>query len=126
MEKSIYDYPAVDFTPLLEPEKLFAVRCETEDEARHLIAAMMIQFPDKMKTWRSDETFWMNDNDGLGGGRAYYPDVNNAENEEFLHGDVDWAKENGFTVVQFSDLIVPDEPLEESDMALADLVGWLS
>ncbi len=127
MAESIYEYPTVDFTPLLEPEKLFAVRCESEDEARHLIAAMRVQFPDKMRHWPKDgSTFWGNDNGRADGGRAYFPDINDAEHDRFLHGDVRYAKENGFTIVQFSDLVVQDEPLEESDMALTDLVGWLS
>lgn len=125
VEKSIYDYPAVDFTPLLEPEKLFAVRCESEEEVRNLIAAMKIQFPEKVKSWSLSRTHWENDLDGAAGGKAYFPDVNDVEHERFLHGDVRYAEEHGYIIVPFSKLI-DNRNIEESDMTLTDLVGWLS
>lgn len=126
MEDSIYDYPAVDFSPLLEPGKLFAVRCESEEEARNLIAGMKIQFPEKIRSWSLSNTYWDNDNDGMDEGRAYFPDVNDAEHDRFLHGDVRYAKENGFEIVPFSALIQPEIPIEESDMSIKELLGWQS
>ena len=113
----------VDLSSLLTPGVLFAVRCETEDEARHLIGAMFEQYPGKMRYWPSRDTMWRDDNYGESGGRAYFPDLNDEEDENFMHGSVQYADAAGYTLVYFSDLVIQDSQIKESDMAIGDLLG---
>lgn len=112
-----YPYPEIDFSPLLVPDVKFAVRCETEEEARQFIAAVIDQFPEKKTKLHPSAPKWYDDNYGNHGGRAYFPDLNDAEGEDFMHGDVEFADNYGFTLVYFEDLLVKTQ-IEESDMSL--------
>lgn len=117
-----YEHMELDFSPLLAPGIKFAVRCETEEEARQFVVAVIEQFPDKDSYFHSNDVRWDDDNYGLDGGRAYFPDLNNVESEPFMHGDVRYAEEFGYTIIYFEDLIVKTQ-LEESDMPLDMLFG---
>ncbi len=117
-----YEHMELDFSQLLVPDIKFAVRCETEEEARQFVVTVIEQFPDKDSYFHSNDVRWDEDNYGLNGGRAYFPDLNNVENEPFMHGDVRYAEAYGYTIVYFKDLIVKTQ-LEESDMPLDMLFG---
>ena len=55
------------------------------------------------------------------GGIAYFPDVNNAEGDNIAWCSVDYAVEHGYTVVNFSDLLYQDEPLNEDIQDISGL-----
>lgn len=107
----------VDLSPLLVPDIKFAVRCETHEEAIQFVRAVSEQFPDKETYISPNNTKWNEDNYGSHGGRAYFPDLNNVENEPFMHGDVKFANNHGYTLIYFRDLLVKTQ-IEESDMSL--------
>lgn len=112
-----YESQDIDLSPLLVPDIRFAVRCTTYEEARQFVTAVLAQFPGK-DTWLSkDEIRWRNDNEGRHGGRAYFPDLNNVEGEPFVIGDVDFANDNGYTLIYFTELINQVQ-ITESDMPL--------
>lgn len=116
MDKQEYQYPDIDFSLLLVPNVKFSVRCESEEEARAFVRAMMDNFPQKCsRYWGDGDTRWENDLEGRYGGRAYYPDINNAEGENFSVGDIQFAIDHGYTIIYFSDLIDHTQ-IEESDM----------
>lgn len=107
----------IDFAPLLVPNIKFALRCETEDEAIQFLAAVESNFPSKDTYVTSTNPRWNEDNYGRDGGRAYFPDLNYAENDPIMTGAVEYAIEYGYTIVYFRDLIVQKQ-IEESDMPI--------
>lgn len=117
-----YEHPEVDLSPLLVPGIKFAVRCETEEEAIQFATAVTEQFPGKKTYIRPSNVRWMDDNSGIDGGRAYFPDLNEVEHEPMMYGNVQWAIDNGYTIVYFGDMIITTQ-LEESDMPLDMLFG---
>lgn len=125
-----YEHLIVDFTPLLVPGVKFAVRCESEEEATEFVDAMIDQFPEKCEFWDKGEPMWWDDNYGEEGGRAYFPNVNDAdidgftgEIERFTQGSVRYAEDHDFVMVQFSSLIVEEDLIEDSDMSIEELFG---
>ncbi len=118
------DYPELDLTPILTPGIKFAVRCESKEEARHFIAAMTVQFPDKVGILSVEDTRWNNDLNGNRGGRAYFPDANNVEKDPLMAGDVQYAQQNGYTLVKFEELKQDD--IAEASEDLSILFGGVS
>ena len=112
----------IDFSPLLVPNIKFAVRCETEEEVRQFFTAIAAKFPDKESQIRPTNLMWHNDNDGRGGGRVYFPDLNYAEHDPIMHGDLKFAIDYGYTVVYYRDLVI-QKLIEESDMSFDILFG---
>lgn len=121
MVNSETEYPEVDLTPLLTPGVKFAVRCESEEEALSFLDAMMSCYPEKCRNWRIGDVNWDDDNEGCCGGRAYFPDINDIEMTPFQYYDMDYALEEGYTIVYFSELIVDQESIQESDMPFESL-----
>ena len=113
----------LDLSPLLVPNIRFAVRCESEEEAKQFIKAVMDKFPEKETILSPWDTRWRNDNNGDYGGRAYFPDLNNVEQERFMHGDMDYARVNGYKLVYFRDLVVAQTSIDESDFPLDMILG---
>ena len=111
----------IDLSPLLSPNRRFAVRCETEEEAKLFIAAVIEQFPDKTTNLSVNNTRWRNDNNGEYGGTAYFPDLNNADSDSFVVGDVEYAKHHSYKLIKFTELLSTD--IDESD---ADITSLLS
>lgn len=124
MEDMICSYPDLDFSPVMTPGVRFAVQCESEDEARHFVSEMIRQFPAKCKNWSDGETRWGEYGDDEGG-MAYYPDVNNAENELLSFSGMDYPYVAGYTVVTFSELLSEQNEMQESDMPLGALFEWI-
>lgn len=110
-----YESLEVDLSQLCAPDIKFAVQCETEEEAAQFISAVIEQFPEKESHIHPRNTMWRY-------GVAYFPDLNNVENDPFMHGSLDFANNYGYTVVHFRDLIVQAQ-LDESDMPLTMLLG---
>lgn len=122
MEKQEREFPELDLSRLLG-EGMYAIHCENEDEASALIHALIREYPEKCKGWDVDHPNWDWEFDENEGGMAYYPDINDAEHEELLHGSVDWGVEHGYIVVEFEDLLGFDEMMEVGDMSIEDLLG---
>lgn len=122
MVENKYEDVEVDLSPLLVPDVKFAVRCETKDEAVQFITAVISQFPEKDTFLSPEYHRWDDDNYcKVDGGRAYFPDLNYVEDEAFMHGDVQYAEVNGFTLVYFKNLLVETQIIAESDMPLTML-----
>lgn len=117
-----YQYTELDLSPLLVPNVKFAVRCETENEAREFIAQVIEQFPSKKTSLHPDNPRFDDDNDGRHGGRAYFPDLNDAEGDCFMIGDVEYANNHGFILIYFRDLPIQTQ-IDESDVPLDLLFG---
>ena len=122
MEKQERQFPELDLSILLG-ESMYAVHCENEDDASALIHALIQEYPEKCKGWDVDHPRWDLDFVEIEGGMAYYPDINDIEHEDLLHGSVEWALEHGYTVVEFEDLLGFDEMMEVGDMSIEDLLG---
>lgn len=122
MEKRERGFPELDLSRLLG-EGMYAVHCKDEDEAAALINALIQEYPEKCNGWDVDQPNWNCEYEENEGSMAYYPDINDAEHEELLHGSVDWGVENGYTVIEFEDLLGFDEMMEIGDMSIEDLLG---
>lgn len=111
----------VDLSQLLVPDIKFAVRCETEEEAEQFVAAVSRCFPDKAKRINPYNTRWDYDNNGEDGGRAYYPNLNDADGfDPMLIGSVDFAVRYGYILISFGSLSQTHQ-IEESDMPISVL-----
>ena len=121
MDNDEYQYLDIDFSPLLVPNVKFAVRCESEEEARAFVKAMEDRYPAKCRYITSEDVRWNNDLDGQYGGRAYYPDINNVEDDHLCTGDIQFAKDHNYTIVKFSDLLIYHVQIEESDIPISTL-----
>ena len=121
MEENNSAVAEIDFSPLLVPAKKFAIRCETEAEAKWFIEAVITQFPEKETLLTPEDNHWANELYDCYGGVAYYPDLNYAEHEKFMWGDVQYAKDHGYTLIYFKDLLATAQTIDESDMPLGML-----
>lgn len=117
-------HPCLDLSQLLTPGVKFAVRCESQDEARYFVASVLEQFPDKPTNLSVANPRWRDDNNGMHGGRAYFPDLNNVDSDMFVVGDVEFAKHYHYKLVYYHELLPRD--LEESDASLDILLGGVS
>lgn len=120
MDERILDqYPKLDLSPLLG-EGLYAVFCKNEYEAKCLLAAMKQQYPDKCKNWTLSNVAWY---DTSGDGQLYFPDINNAEGEDFSWNGVDYDEIDKYTVVNCESLFDDGSDISESEMSIDFLVG---
>lgn len=111
----------VDLSQLLVPDIKFAVRCETEEEAEQFVAAVNHFFPCKAKRVNPNNPRWDDDNGGDDGGRAYFPNLNDAEGDDpLLIGSVSYAVQYEYTLVSFQSLL-QTRWIEESDMPISTL-----
>lgn len=111
----------LDISPILVPGIKFAVKLESRHEASALIAMMKLKFPNKCKYWSAEAPMWdvyLAENEG---GVVYFPDLNNAEDTYIAWCSVDYAIKHGYTVVNFSDLLYQDEPLNEDTQDISGL-----
>lgn len=116
----MHEYVGIDLSPLLVPDMKFAVRCETAEEARQFIEAVQLEFPYKINSITPSRVRWNDDNEGMGGGRAYYPDLNDIERDPLMVGSVNFARSHNYKVINFVDLAIKTD-IEESDMPLREL-----
>lgn len=120
MEKTIHDYPNLDLSILLEPEKKLAVRFTSEDEAVWFLAAMKVQYPEKCENWTFPSSRWYG-----GDSIDYFPYLNNCDGTRMMCASGNWAEENNYTVIPFEMLTGEFDKGEivQSDISLDALFG---
>lgn len=111
-------YPPIDYTPLLVPGEDIVVRCDTEDEAKHLVARMMCDYPEKCVKWdMSNVHFGWYRYDAT----CYRPNIN--MNGMYLrYGTLSYYQSLRFTIIPFSDLLMHNE-IDESDSPIEFLLS---
>lgn len=113
-------YPELDLSRMFELPRC-AVRVRTLEDAKTLIDNFYKQYPDRATYFSLEDPGWDSGPDTAY--TLFYSDedeptsLSRTDYEDFLADD--------YEVIEFSELMNTVE-IEESDMALTDLVGWLS
>lgn len=120
MEKTIHDYPPLDFSRLLEPDKKLAVRCMSEHDAEWFLASMKVHYPRKCENWTYPKTRW------CGGDHIdYFPYLNNCDGTRLMYASRNWAEENNYIIIPFEELIAELDKgeIDQSDISIGELFG---
>lgn len=111
------DFEPLDLSVFAEQEKI-AVNCTTEEDALHFLAAMLVQYPQKTPYWT-----WPRTNFDGHTNRCYCAGLNpNDKYDRMMFGTIHSFKEDGYTVIPFTDLHITSA-LEESDQSIDFLFG---
>ena len=113
----IHNYPPIDYTPLFEKGKNFAVHCETEEEAEHFIARMICDHSERSSSWTLGETRYERYRENT----CYNPRLNTSSNG-MSYCSLRYYKENGFTIIPFRDLLISYVDIIESDQSIELLI----
>lgn len=92
----------LDVSVLLEPGKMFAVKCKTQEEADIFIEFMKRNYPDKVRSWNGpSDHYWSQ----YYGRTCYSPCLNGegARNQLTYYYE-EWFNENGYIVVDCESL----------------------
>lgn len=105
----------LDVSPLLAPNKKFAVQVHTKEDAIAFLSFMMQNYPQKMVNWRLD-----NHHFGHYSTTCYAPWLN-VDDSRMKYCNVEFYVDHGYEVVQFEDLVYRE--ITESDEPLDFLFG---
>ena len=105
------DEKIIDFSPLLDGGKAFAVYCRTEVDAKHFLKCLRQEYPEKCRTWLADETHW-----GKYKKMCYRPNLNMPVEYTLKYCSLEHYEEEGFVIIPYEDLIVSD--IEESEQQI--------
>lgn len=111
-------YPELDLSRMFELPKC-AVRCRTREDAKALVANFDTQYPGMADYFDPENPDW-----DYGDETAYtlfYSDED--EPTSLSRTDFGWFEEEGYEVIEFSELLNTTE-IEESDMPIESLFGW--
>lgn len=105
-------FEPLDFSFFIK-NKNCAIKCETEDQALHLVAAMKTQFPVNADGWELDEVHWKPN-------ECYCLGLNEKDRfKSLLHAEPTTFISFGYKIVPFEEIpILYFTPCEESDLAL--------
>ena len=103
----------LDLTPILNNSKA-AVHCSTKDHAAAFFNHMKERYPEKVANWRKGFECFFGDEQCYA---PYFPD-----DRMMLQCSIGYYREQGYDIVEFTDLIVIDE-FERSDVPISDLLG---
>lgn len=107
----------IDFSQLLQDGVNFAVYCKTEDDAKNFLKCLRLAYPRKCRTWDENETHW-----DASKNICYRPNLNMSDAYTLKYCDLEYYESNGFTILQYDDLLVrPD--IAESDLSLEILLS---
>lgn len=119
MEAGTDQFPVVDLSRMLEFPKC-AIRLASNEEAQILIHNAKIQFPDRVKNWQLDRTYYMN----------YLKDTcytlfydGESEPTTMSFANIQFFNEAGYEVIDFCELNIPMVEIEESDCSIEELIG---
>lgn len=107
----------LDFSPLLENGKRFAVHCETKEDALHFLACLRKKYPEKCSGWEVGETHF-----GRYSTTCYSPCLNMGELYTLKFCSKGFYVDEGYTIIPYVDLIVVPE-IEESEQSLDFLLN---
>lgn len=109
------DYEALDLSIFSEQARI-AVKCESEEEAVHFLAAMKMQHPDKCENWNFPRVNWGED-------ICYCAGVHPGDKwTRMMRGGESAWEASDYTIIPFSTLVI-EELFEESDQSLDLLFG---
>ena len=114
MDERKFEYPDLNLNPLLGDGR-YAVHCSAIEEAKHFVNQIKKQYPTKARGWNYGQTNWHSDCE-----MCYAPYLN--ENDTMCWCEREYYEEEGFTILEFSDLL-PDSDLEESEQSLDFLLS---
>lgn len=117
----IHDYPPLDLSPADESDGIKkAVLCESEEEAVWLLAAMMVQYPEKTTIWDFPNANW---SCGILGD-TFNPTCYNlriGRDGWMTRGSYDYFTRNGCMIIQFTSLVPNAKDFSQSDMPIESL-----
>lgn len=97
-----------------------AVHVSTEEEAIAIICAAQEICPERVSAWSAESNNWDRYREQTA--FTFFYESYNEKPDNMTYADVPWLKENGYEIVEFSDLRrIPD--IDESDMSINFLVG---
>lgn len=110
----------IDFSPLLVNGTMFAVYCETEEDALIFLRCFKKKYPERCRTW-----------DGNVEGFDKYERYCFRPNLNVSYGylkycSYEYYKEKGFVIIPFEDLIVSSTDIEESKLPIDTLFGGVT
>lgn len=115
----------LDLSRLMEPGERYVVKLTDWEHASALIAAVKLVAPSKGAMWDPADPMWEDSYVEHSGGVAYFPDLNNEDDCYLTYGDINTASDEGYIIVDFEELVVEAEPLEEVDMSVDALLSAL-
>lgn len=101
----------LDFSPLFDEDKRFAVYCSTEVDAKHFLKCIRQEYPEKCRTWRADETHW-----GKYEKMCYRPNLNLPDEYTLKYCSYEYYEDEGFVIIPYEDLLIVD--IEESEQQI--------
>jgi len=110
-EKKITKEVEIDFSPLLEEHKRFAVHCRTEADAEHFLKCLRKEYPDKCRGWTAGETHW-----GRYERMCYRPNLNLPDEYTLKYCSYEHYEDDGFVIIPYEDLLIVD--IEESEQQI--------
>ena len=97
-----------------------AVHVSTEEEAIAIICAAQEICPERVRAWSAESNNWDRYREQTA--FTFFDESYDEEPDNLAYADVPWFRENGYEIVEFSDLRrIPD--IDESDMSINFLVG---
>lgn len=97
-----------------------AVHVSTEEEAIAIICAAQEICPERVIAWSAESNNWDIYREQTA--FTFFDGSYDEEPDNMTYADVPWFRENGYEIVEFSDLRrIPD--IDESDMSINFLVG---
>ena len=118
--QDIYSYPALDLS-LLKLSNT-AVWCKTEEEARGLLAQVIIQYPENAQYYAWPDPEWDAYEDEM-----TYILITTPDRKNMTYADRTFFVERGYNVIPYTELILHEcEDLggfDSSDFTLNDLLG---
>lgn len=114
-----HDFRYVDLSLVSENRKI-AILCRNIDDAETLFHNIKEQFPQRLY-WSLEETLTVWRYNGEKTGFTFFREYDD-EPETLSYCDEQWFREEGYELVEFSDLVqIPD--LEEGDLPIEFLIG---
>lgn len=109
----------LDVTPLLNKNVDVAVLCETAEEARCFVSYMMAHFPERCRGWSMDDIKFDNYRERT----CYRPSLNRPEGFTMKYCDLCFYTDNGFTIINFKDLLIVEAEIQEGDKSIEFLLS---
>lgn len=115
-----YCYSPIDYTPLIKADGRAVVHCTTEEQARHFIARMSVDYPEYIATWNLADTRY----DHYESETCYRPYIHISGDRyevppmKYCHKE--YYESRGFAIIPFQDIVIEDE-IEESEHKMSFL-----
>lgn len=109
-----YCYSPIDYTPLIKADGRAVVHCTTEEQARHFIARMSVDYPEHIAAWNLADTRY----DNYKSETCYRPHIHAPGDMKYCYKE--YYEDRGFAIIPFQDIVIEDE-IEESEHKMSFL-----